>query len=232
MDLKSLKNPLPFKWKIQSFNKEKTKASCVAYIDARVVMDILDEVCGAENWQTDHQHIKNSIYCSLSIKIDGEWVKKTDAGAPSQTEADKGEASDALKRAAVQWGIGRFLYEKEIVWVKYDSVNKKALDDNGKLIYDLSKHINENNKITPKAKPAVNPPKPVKTAEEEMAFKIIYKLKTNLPTNLEDAKIWLLENEAKITPNLFKEATELITLKEKENQPKIEIKFFDQNYVN
>lgn len=256
MDLARLKKPLPFKWKIQSFIKDKNKipvkVTCVAYIDARDVMNILDEVCGAENWQTDYQFIKNSIYCSISIKINNEWIKKTDAGAPSETEADKGEASDALKRAAVQWGIGRFLYEKDIVFLDYDNAKKKALGDDGKPIYDLTKHINGNSKSQtknsnqeppaepPKTTPPVEPPKPpAKSPEEDLAIKIIYKLKNNLNLDLDKSTLYLLTNEAKIPANLVKEATDLINEKRKQvvniEPNKItddQLANFDRNYVN
>ena len=177
-------------------------------------MNILDEVCGAENWQTDYQFIKNSIYCSISIKINNEWIKKTDAGSPSETEADKGEASDALKRAAVQWGIGRFLYEKDIVYLKYDHDKKKALDDDDKPIYDLTKHINSGSKNQTKnsnQKPPVEPPKPpAKSPEEDLTIGIIHKLKNNITLDFEKATLYLLTNEAKIPASLFQEATNLI----------------------
>ena len=247
MDLAKLKKPLPYKWKMQSFIKDKNKVpykvTCVAYIDARDVMNILDEVCGAENWQTDYQFIKNSIYCSISIKINNEWIKKTDAGAPSETEADKGEASDALKRAAVQWGIGRFLYEKDIVYLKYDHDKKKALDDDDKPIYDLTKHINSGSKNQTKnsnQKPPVEPPKPpAKSPEEDLTIGIIHKLKNNITLDFEKATLYLLTNEAKIPANLVKEATNLINEKRKQvvniEPNKItndQLANFDPNYVN
>lgn len=72
-------------------------------------------------------------------------------------------------------------------------------------------------------KPPPEPPKPVKTAEEEMTIKIVHKLKNNFEIGLENAKVYLLENQSKISVNLFKEATDLIT--QKENQPKVEIKY-------
>jgi len=80
-------------------------------------------------------------------------------------------------------------------------------------------------------KPPAEPPKPVKSKNEQIAEDLIKKLENNQIQDLEKTKIWLLENEAKIPANLFKEATDLITQIEKENQPKVEIKF-DPNYVN
>lgn len=80
------------------------------YKDARVDMDILDETVGSENWQRRHYEVKGNMYCSVGIKCDGEWVWKDDCGTESNTEKEKGEASDSFKRACVNWGIGRELY--------------------------------------------------------------------------------------------------------------------------
>ena len=83
----------------------------LAYIDARDAMDLLDEVVGPENWQCDYKQVKNVVYCGIGINTDeAGWVWKWDAGDESNIEEEKGEASDSFKRAAVRWGIGRFLY--------------------------------------------------------------------------------------------------------------------------
>ena len=118
MKLEDLKKEIPFKWRVQSSNAY--GASCVAYIDARQVQDLLDEVVGAANWQCKYEEHKNNMFCSIGINthiIDGvdHWVWKSDCGTESQVEKQKGEASDAFKRAAVMWGVGRFLYSKDII---------------------------------------------------------------------------------------------------------------------
>lgn len=87
------------------------QALMLDYVDARYVQDTLDEVVGSENWQSAFQDTPGGIRCGIGIKIDGEWVWKWDAGAPSMIEPVKGSHSDAFKRAAVQWGIARDLYE-------------------------------------------------------------------------------------------------------------------------
>lgn len=86
--------------------------SLLLYKNARVDMDILDEVVGAENWQRKHEVINGNLYCHVGIysKDKNEWVWKSDCGTESNTEKEKGEASDAFKRACVNWGIGRELY--------------------------------------------------------------------------------------------------------------------------
>jgi hypothetical protein len=117
MNLEDLKKEMPFKWRVQSANK--WGAQCVAYIDARDVQDLLDEVCGAENWQCKYTEHKGNLFCSIGIKdiefADGDWTWKEDCGTESNVEKQKGEASDAFKRAAVMWGVGRFLYSMDII---------------------------------------------------------------------------------------------------------------------
>lgn len=106
--LEALKKTVPHKYRIQSATQY--NALCVAYIDARQVMDMLDQIVGNENWQDHYREVAGKVYCDLSIKVDGEWITKSDCGSESNHEAEKGQASDAFKRAAVKWGIGRFLY--------------------------------------------------------------------------------------------------------------------------
>lgn len=119
-DLKQLFAEFPreaISWRAQSVTKDGTKALALAYIDARDVMDRLDDVCGFENWQDRYEFHGTRTICYLSIRIDGEWVTKADGAGDSDVEAEKGAISDALKRAAVKWGIGRYLYHIVSPWV-------------------------------------------------------------------------------------------------------------------
>ena len=93
------------------------------YKNARVDMSILDETIGAENWQREHYECKGNLFCRVGIKCDGEWVWKADCGVESNTEAQKGEASDSFKRACFNWGIGRELYTAPFVWIPADRCN-------------------------------------------------------------------------------------------------------------
>src|SRR5437868_3432496 len=103
MNIKELTQFIPtYKWRIHSVSKSFPAATCVAYIDARDVMYILDEVVGPENWQSDYKEIKGNLYAGIAIKINNEWVWKWDCGTEPNTEKEKGEASDAFKRAAVK----------------------------------------------------------------------------------------------------------------------------------
>lgn len=122
MKLSDLKNEVPFKWRVQSANQY--GATCVAYIDSRDVQDLLDEVCNPENWQCKFSEHKGNLFCEIGINTEKGWSWKSDCGVESNVEKQKGEASDAFKRAAVMWGVGRFLYSKTIV--------KLPVKDNGK----------------------------------------------------------------------------------------------------
>jgi hypothetical protein len=108
--------------------------SLLLYKNARVDMDILDEVVGCTNWQRRHEVINDNLYCSVGIWSDEkkEWVWKSDCGTESNTEKEKGEASDAFKRACVNWGIGRELYTSPFIWLGADKCNittdKKCFD--------------------------------------------------------------------------------------------------------
>ncbi len=92
--------------------------SLLMYKNARVDMTLLDEVVGPENWQRSHEVINDNLFCKVSVRSEnGEWVSKQDVGTESNTEKEKGQASDAFKRACVNWGIGRELYTCPFVWV-------------------------------------------------------------------------------------------------------------------
>lgn len=116
MNLNDLKKEIPFKWRVQSANQY--GASCVAYIDARQVQDLLDDVVGAAHWQCKYEEHKGNLFCSIGVRDLETWIWKSDCGVESNVEKQKGEASDAFKRAAVMWGIGRFLYSKPIIKLK------------------------------------------------------------------------------------------------------------------
>ena len=92
--------------------------SLLMYKDARVDMRLLDEVVGPMNWKREHELINGNLFCTVSIRDErGEWVSKQDVGVESNTEKEKGQASDAFKRACFNWGIGRELYTCPFVWV-------------------------------------------------------------------------------------------------------------------
>ncbi len=95
-------------------------ASYLLYKDARVDMALLDEVVGCYNWQRTHEFKDGKLYCTVSIWDDDkkQWVSKEDVGVESNTEAEKGQASDSFKRACFNFGIGRELYTAPFIWIK------------------------------------------------------------------------------------------------------------------
>lgn len=120
MDLKLLSVPLQasqIDFRVQSINKGGF-ATIVAYKDARCDMQRLDEVCGPLGWKREHS--RDNANCVVSI-LDAEhdhWVGKEDTGTESNTESEKGLASDSFKRACFNWGIGRELYDYPVIQVK------------------------------------------------------------------------------------------------------------------
>ena len=172
MNLIDLKKEIPSKWRVQSFSRNKPCAVFVSYIDARAVMDLLDKVCSPENWQNDYKIIDGGLFAGIGIKCGEEWVWKWDMGIESKEDAEKGEASDSFKRAAVKWGIGRFLYATGIQYVKANEKKTNTnhpytVDGSGNRIYDLTKHIN----VIVLQKPSGN----VKTADSKPKKKQVYK---------------------------------------------------------
>lgn len=147
MNLKDLQKKIPCQWRVQSFSKNKPQGQCVAYIDARDVMNLLDEVCGQGSWQSDFKDIGGQTFAGIGINIDGNWVWKWDTGSESNIEKEKGQASDSLKRAGVQWGIGRFLYDFPIQYVPANEVKGDKnfpypVNEQGQRIWDLTEYIN------------------------------------------------------------------------------------------
>lgn len=115
-------------WKPQSVKGN--RALAVAYINARDVMKRLDATVGVGGW-ADYYEVRDSgaVMCHLRVRVDGEWVEKCDIGSPSD-QPDAGDSlkaglSDALKRAAVKFGVGRYLYDLEMIWCDYDPVTKR-----------------------------------------------------------------------------------------------------------
>lgn len=112
-------------WRVGSTTADKKRGLALAYIDARDVMERLDEVLGPQSWQCRYPHANGKTVCEIglySVKQDGsgEWIWKADGAGDTDVEAEKGALSDAFKRAAVRWGIGRYLYDLESVWVELE----------------------------------------------------------------------------------------------------------------
>jgi hypothetical protein len=124
---------MPFNLSEVKFKPQAVKnnrALALAYVDARVIQDRLDEVLGVEGWQDEYQLLPDgSVVCKLTLKLGDQWITKMDVGSPSE-QPDSGDRlkaafSDALKRAAVKFGIGRYLYRLPSQWADYDPVKKQ-----------------------------------------------------------------------------------------------------------
>ena len=119
-----LKIPFPVNrvhWRMGARTKDKSKGMPLAYIDARDVMQRLDEVFGVGKWQDSYTETSSGrIICELECYIDSMWIKKSDGAGDTGTEGEKGAISDAFKRAAVKFGIGRYLYAVKSGWVELD----------------------------------------------------------------------------------------------------------------
>lgn len=109
------------------------------YKNARVDMNVLDETVGAENWQREHYECKGNLFCRVGINVNykdndltEKWVYKSDCGSESNTDAQKGEASDSFKRACFNWGIGRCLYTSPFIWIDTDKCNIKDTEKKDK----------------------------------------------------------------------------------------------------
>ena len=118
---KMLREPTPkerIKFRVGYTNRAGNKACMLAYVDARYVQDRLDDVVGADNWNADYEYSgTSSLFCTITVHWpDGKRTKKTDVGVETDVEKEKGQASDAFKRAAVHYGIGRDLYGLGDYW--------------------------------------------------------------------------------------------------------------------
>lgn len=130
IDFAKLQEPFPpegIEWRLQQAGKkgEKFWAKCLAYVTNRAIQQRLDDVCGPENWRNEFAPAPcGGIMCGISILVprDGpfgnEWVTKWDGAENTDVEAVKGGLSGSMKRAAVQWGIGRYLYDLEEGWAQ------------------------------------------------------------------------------------------------------------------
>ncbi len=120
MNLERLDEPFAkedIEWRVQQCGMASNGpwAMVLCYVTNRAIMKRLDEICGKAGWRNEYRDIPNNggVECGISIKVDGEWITKWDAAENTQIEGVKGGRSGAMKRAAVQWGIGRYLYQLE-----------------------------------------------------------------------------------------------------------------------
>jgi hypothetical protein len=114
-------------WRIGATTEKKDRGLAMCYIDARDVADRLDEACGPGGWCNDYPHANGKTVCRIGIKVGDEWIFKADGAGDTDYEAEKGALSDAFKRAAVRWGVGRYLYDVPSTWVDIEMKGKTAV---------------------------------------------------------------------------------------------------------
>lgn len=135
--LDKLRIPFPeedIEWRIQQQGESNGMpwALVLAYVTNRAIMDRLDDVVGPENWTNDFNQSPNGgVLCTLGIKIEDGWIYKTDGADNTEIEKVKGGLSNSMKRAGVQWGIGRYLYKLPTTFAKFESEGRFKTRING-----------------------------------------------------------------------------------------------------
>lgn len=187
--LKELAKPFDVskvKWRLQSTNDDKTGGYAVPYLDSRTIGQRLDDVVGQMRWKDDYRPWMNtqegpSQLCIIYIYDDDlkEWIGKSDGAGVSKKEPVKGGISDAFKRAAVKWGIGRYLYSMNPVWVNAKQRGKSTVIDDAELPKLQQRYIAflqnlntgsapEQKTDKPKVTPTQNPTNPQQTQQSKI----------------------------------------------------------------
>lgn len=141
-----LLRPDEIECRIASVSKDKKGVSVLLYKDARVDQNILDETVGSMNWQRHHSRDNANCIVSIWDESKKQWIEKEDTGKESNTEKEKGLASDSFKRACFNWGIGRELYSAPFIWIsKCEITNDLKCYDRfyvKEIGYDKTRNIN------------------------------------------------------------------------------------------
>ena len=116
--------------RIAEINKDGSGLTLLLYKTARTDAALLDETYGAERWQNDFKTLDGKLYGGIGIRFDDSWIWRWDCGTESNMEAEKGQASDAFKRAGFKWGIGAELYSAPRIYIPKEKCSIK--DYNGK----------------------------------------------------------------------------------------------------
>lgn len=125
-------DPFDIEWRVQQAGESNGKvwAMVLAYITNRAIMERLDDVFGVGGWQNEYKPMPDGgIICGIKAKVGDEWIVKYDGADKTAIEATKGGLSNAMKRAGVQWGIGRYLYRLETTFVTLNQGNAPADGD-------------------------------------------------------------------------------------------------------
>ena len=124
--LKAPFSPEDIEFRVGSTTRDKSKGLALAYVTSRAIMDRLDSVVGPTEWQNEVKVCDDGVVATLTIRVGGEWIMRQDGAQFTNIEAFKGGISDALKRVAVLYGIGRYLYSLPQEWVELDNGRMSA----------------------------------------------------------------------------------------------------------
>lgn len=133
-------DPFDIEWRVQQAGESNGKkwAMVLAYVTNRAIMERLDEVFGIAGWENDFKFMPDGgIVCGITATVDGTERTKWDGADKTSIEATKGGLSNAMKRAAVQWGIGRYLYRLETTFVTLVPGNAPDGDNIPAFVKDL-----------------------------------------------------------------------------------------------
>lgn len=173
------------------------RALALAYVDARAIQDRLDSVLGVEGWQDTYKCLEDgSVVCRLRLLIGDTWISKVDVGSPSE-QGDAGDRrkaafSDALKRAAVKFGIGRYLYRFPSQWVDYDPYKKQFVQTPKLPPFAIPK------KESAKEKELVKEPEFLKANTTDLKKANVSNVPANLPANGLELQRRLYDYDAKL----------------------------------
>jgi hypothetical protein len=143
IDLSRLADKFPadaIEWRIGRAGEKNGKvwATALPYITSRAIQARLDEVCGPENWKNEFKPGPlGGVMCGIAIRVNGEWIQKWDGADNTDVESVKGGFSDAMKRSAVHWGVGRYLYDLTETWATIDPKGEHVgvcKDESGKQV--------------------------------------------------------------------------------------------------
>lgn len=115
-------------WRVSATTQDKSRGLAVPYVTNRAIQNRLDDTVGVDGWHNDFVPWKGdqAQLCGISIYFPGSqaWITKWDGADDSDVESVKGGLSDSMKRAAVEWGVGRYLYGMTQVWVAIEPRGK------------------------------------------------------------------------------------------------------------